>query len=180
MSILEFTVALIDALVWPLVVVVLSVLFRRQIVALLPLLRRVKYGDLDFYFSEQLEEVESQVEAIPPGNHVPAVADRVREIASISPRVAIIESWLTVEAAVKALSDVGNSDPARSQVRMFSLERSLEEAGVIDETVPALIGSLRAIRNKVMHISDFQVSELTALRYALVASTVVDIPSARD
>ena len=111
---------------------------------------------------------------------MPAVADRVREIASISPRVAIIESWLIVEAAVKALSDVGNSDPARSQVRMFSLERSLEEAGVIDETVPALIGSLRAIRNKVMHISDFQVSELTALRYALVASTVVDILSAQD
>ena len=63
---------------------------------------------------------------------------------------------------------------------MFSLERSLEEAGVIDETVPALIASLRTIRNKVMHITDFQVSEVTALRYALVASTVVDMLSDRD
>ena len=112
MSVLEFIVALIDSLAWPLAVVVLFVLFRGQIVALLSLLRRIKYGDLDVYFSEQLEEVESQVQSIPTGNHVPAVDDRIREIASISPRVAIIESWLTVEAAVKALSDVGSSKPS--------------------------------------------------------------------
>ena len=180
MSVLEFIVALIDSLAWPLAVVVLFVLFRGQIVALLSLLRRIKYGDLDVYFSEQLEEVESQVQSIPTGNQVPEVDDRIREVVRISPRLAIIESWLAVEAAMTALSDVGSPNPARSHGRMSSLERILEEAGVIDATVAALIASLRIIRNKAVHISDFQVSEVTALRFASVASTVVDLLPARE
>ncbi len=55
MDVWNSIIRFIDVLVWPVVIIVFMVIFRRYINQLLHRLSRLKYGDMEVNFNEQLE-----------------------------------------------------------------------------------------------------------------------------
>ena len=66
MTRLEFIAAVIDSLAWPAVVIMTVVLLRRPLAGLLPLLRRVKYKELEVEFAQEVKELRQEAEAALP------------------------------------------------------------------------------------------------------------------
>ncbi|MEH8231393.1 hypothetical protein [Aeromonas veronii] len=66
MDALTFISELIKAAVWPVTAIVLVVLLRKPIVELTPLLRKLKYKELELEleFAQEVSELKAEVEAI--------------------------------------------------------------------------------------------------------------------
>jgi hypothetical protein len=96
----------IFSLAWPVALVIVVFLFRRELRKILPALR-VKYGDLEV--SMRLDKAEEAAAALPePPEEVaearptPEEVDRFEQIADLSPRAAILEERANLKEAVIA------------------------------------------------------------------------------
>jgi hypothetical protein len=72
LSVLEFVLAVVQAIVWPIVVIAALAMFRRPLIALAPHLRSLKVGPVAAEFERGLERVEEN--AAIPVDAVPALA----------------------------------------------------------------------------------------------------------
>ena len=174
MDVFEFITTLVEALVWPLTVVLAIFAFRRPISTLLPFLQRLKYKDFVLEFNQKLDDVNAQVAAVTrDGAEIP-VASELLELAQIHPRGAVIDSWLAVEAAIRQVATSRGivADPLRRR-STFSVERELARSGVIEPSVVSILRELRSIRNEVAHRLDLPVTPEMARQYASAASRMV-------
>ena len=108
-----FVIQLLEAIAWPVALVVGITLFRRPIIKLIPTLRSARYKDLELQFGKRLDELGSQAEKaeLPEPEARPAwvyespdewtFRDYIERLAPISPRVAIAEAWRRVELALR-------------------------------------------------------------------------------
>lgn len=55
MNWMQFTLSLLDTLIWPMIVLILCALLRAPLVALLPQARKLKYKDFEMEFGEELK-----------------------------------------------------------------------------------------------------------------------------
>lgn len=60
---LTFTAEAIKALAWPMALVVVALMIRKPVIQLLPFLRRLKYKEIEFEFSKELEQLKFAVAA---------------------------------------------------------------------------------------------------------------------
>jgi len=76
MDALTFISELIKAVAWPVTAIALVVLLRKPIVELIPLLRRLKYKELELEFAQEVSELKAEVEAIAKekGEEAPSIA----------------------------------------------------------------------------------------------------------
>lgn len=103
----EFTAVVIGHLAWPATVVWIAFLLRKPIIGLIPALERLKYKEFELEFKKKIQGViPKHVTAV---NEVPQNGDDAllkprsyySNLAGISPRAAILESWMEVEAAAE-------------------------------------------------------------------------------
>lgn len=165
---LEFAAELVHAVAWPIVALVLAVLLRGPIVGLVPLLRRLKYKDLELEFEKALEEVQSTNLPVKPDVIAFGLQDLGQDIlrlAQISPRAAILESWMHVEAASRealAASHPQLGEPMTAQ----TIGRALQQAEILTGHNLETFHRMRSLRNLAAHTQDFSVSPETAADYA--------------
>jgi len=105
---LTFTAQLVGALAWPLTVLVCVLLLRGYVTALVPLLRKLKYSDLELQFGREVAELKGAADAASlPVQKQPSEqrdADTWQglvRLAAARPRSAIRGAWQEVEAALK-------------------------------------------------------------------------------
>jgi hypothetical protein len=93
------------ALIWPAVLIALAIIFRRAITELIQSIREARWkgAGLELTIKRDLEETErllSKAErAEAPKAAVDAGIAPIMDLASISPRAAIMEAWALVETA---------------------------------------------------------------------------------
>lgn len=162
---LTFLSRVIDAIAWPGTVLVVIFLVRKELPAIVRSLRRLKYKDLELEFGVTVKAVANEVkEAIPAPTEptlLPAQSNtdalaRLQSIADISPRAAILEAWLFVEAAA---ADVIRKKNVARAVRYPGPQRlrdNLQQAEVLNERQLWVFESLRRLRNEAVHVPDAQ------------------------
>jgi hypothetical protein len=182
-GLLDFIAALVSSLAWPLAIVVVVLLLRHQIGNLIPLLRRIRYGEFEAEFSEDVveaaEEVEQRVEETPV-EELPAMPEDVKErlqmrieelrtAAQIDPYLAVMNAWrLVVSEADRAAL---RNDADRTQ-RATRIVRTLADRERMPEWVVDAVGELRRLRSEAAYRA--AVSPSAALRYIDTAARVVD------
>ncbi|MGB7210170.1 MAG: hypothetical protein WBD27_16050 [Pyrinomonadaceae bacterium] len=178
MDILTFLAQLAAALGWPIAIIIMVLILRKPIAGLIPLLQRLKYKDLELDFGRRIEEIKEEVaEELPPAAEVralPAAPDSsILTLARVSPRAAVLESWLSLEEtlmrrAQKELSSKGdNEHPLLPHRAITFLERSDNFKNLIP-----ILKDLRGLRNEAAHAPDFAFSPGSAIEYAGVAERV--------
>lgn len=177
MNWLAFWASVIGSLAWPATIVVVVLIFRKQLLAAAPWLRELEVGNVKMKFAEELAKAANAAEAMQPPN-APAphpVADRDLMLAEHAPIGLVLQSWMTID---QALADAANRHglSTSSSLRTAPAHRviaDLEERRLITPATTQTLRYLRDLRNQVAHRRGV-IDTDQALEYARLAKKVVD------
>ncbi len=101
---LTFISQIISATAWPITVLTCVLLVRKHLVALIPLVRTVKYSDVEIQFGKELEHLAKAADRASLPNE-PSKSDSARwedlvVLADVRPRSAIRSAWRRVEGTM--------------------------------------------------------------------------------
>jgi len=163
MAILDLLVRFIQAVAWPVTVLIIVALIRKPLVALIPALQKLKFKELELEFREKLSEDQPKMVALANAREEEKPEEKqltlhpasyYEEIARISQRAAILEAWIEVEAAASE-AFIKRAKPG---MRVFVAPREaldfLASHEVIDSVDLKRAQVLRELRNKAGHETD--------------------------
>jgi hypothetical protein len=184
---LEFIAAVISSISWPLAIVVVVLLLRHQIRNLIPLLRRIRYGEFEAEFSEEVveaaEEIEQRVEATPV-EELPAMPDDVKEelrfrteglrtTLQINPDHAVIEGWRLLESEAHRAAIRNDVDRDRGMPGVTRILRTLADRERVPEWVVGAASELRRLQAEA--VIQGAIPRSAAVRYVNSIVRVADI-----
>ncbi len=102
---LTFTTKIIEALAWPVSIVVVFLIIRRPFLKSVPFLRKLKYSDVELEFSQEISSLrkdlsQASTEGSPHILTPSPIPERIIQLSAVSTRSAVLESWKEVETAV--------------------------------------------------------------------------------
>lgn len=185
---LEFTSSVIGSLAWPVAVVVLVALFKKQILKVLDdpgSLKRLKAGPLELeYFDKTLDEVREtlQKEDSAEGSEYPPdpteeesvdleFMSEMALLADLSPRSVVLESSARLEMELRELVRSKRED-FRGRLKFGSIlqvARLARETDLISENDLFVLQDLSRLRNAIAHDSTVQIEKMQALAFADLA-----------
>lgn len=94
MTRLTFVSQLIAALAWPVTVLVCVVLFRPLIIGLVPLVRKLKYSDVEIQFGKELADIKAtsgaSIQSATSEAFQRPIWEELMRLATVRPRTAIL------------------------------------------------------------------------------------------
>ncbi|MTZ14642.1 hypothetical protein GNE00_12870 [Pseudomonas sp. JL972] len=159
MDTLTFISKIVDALAWPGTTIIIIFLLKQPLARVLLRISHLKYKDLEFDFGKALTEINNS--SALSNDQLPISATQLR-LAELSPRGAIIESWLELEEVLISTAKakgIPTTRPGGLQGKMVPLStpelaRSLTTSRAISTVSYERLESLRNIRNKAVHVTD--------------------------
>ena len=164
---LTFILGMTKALSWPISALIIFALTRKHILALLTNLKKLKHGDLEVNFQEELDEVKSQESAT--GADVSAIPSdpKILQLAEQFPKLAIIEAWQRIERLVTILSDVPNKLMPPPRWPSWAVENKLIST---EQSYQYL--QLKNLRNIAVHSHEHQLTSGDAYEYVELAQAL--------
>jgi len=185
LDLLTFIAHLIASFVWPSVVLLGIIILRKELRLLIPSLQRLRYKDLELDFGKRVEQIEEQANQanLPPAPKqlaLPAprtAIEALQDVIAVSPRLAVIEAFNYVEAAVRE-AGIKHEIAKDKFAGVRNIVRGLKEAGLVSDVMSALFNQLRALRNELSHSTNIEISPEDARKYAVQALRLVNAISA--
>lgn len=183
---LTFVSKAIDSLAWPIVVLVLGLVFRRKLLDLIPSIRKLKAGPVEAEFELAAKQVLANAaevttrDALPGAKARPEVeAPGAQEIvarlinARTDPAGTILEGWAKVDGELFRLGQQMGllADPLENTTKVY---QSVMASDVLPIGTKQLIRELRDLRNKVAHVKVTPTPE-SAQDYLLAVDRVVEL-----
>jgi len=172
---LSFIASVIGSIAWPGTALTIVLLLRKELVALLPFLRKLKAGPVEAEFEREVKELKSEViGALPPteAKALEGKSPRLFQLAEISPRAAILEAWQGIEFAARrtVLQRAGSPIPdVTSPMRVL---KELTQLQLLSPEDIALFHDLRGLRNQATHAPDFNPSYEAVSNYLQLAGSL--------
>ncbi|MBY2950521.1 DUF4145 domain-containing protein [Rhizobium leguminosarum] len=172
MNYLDFFASVISSLSWPISIVAVAWIFRREIRPLLPKLR-LKHKDTEIDF--RLGEAERAAEQLPPpppesDPPTPEEQDSFERLARLSPRSALLEVRRSVEDAIEILAE-GMGLPRVGSPR--HVLRSLRAKQLIDPAVASLFDEVLHLGSIAAHARDVDFGYDDAVRLRVLADKAI-------
>lgn len=159
------------ALAWPVVALIVLGILRRPLLRLVEILRTVKYGDLHFEFKKGMDQIAEDAALALDASEPPRTLDRADplvQLASISPRAAVIDSWIRLEAAgVNCLRRRGVKVASH---KLGEMAAGLVSGGFLTPAQGQLMLRLRDLRNVAAHAADFDLDQGDAVQFGMAAA----------
>ena len=171
MDILTFIAQMVQALAWPLAVLLILFIYRRPFARLLSLVERLRFEGVELEFGQGVADLTRAVNRELPAKALAEASavtrERLQKLAPLSPRAVVLEAWLEFEeAALDALKRRNVNLSSREARTPLLLGHALEEAGILDEGKQEIFYKLRTLRNAAAHASDFRLDGDAAMEYA--------------
>lgn len=156
---LTFFSKLIENCAWPIVLLYIAIKYRLTLITLFGSLTSIKVGDfVDASFSRETAEVATKSEAELPNVAADAEQQNLEQkLLELPPRLAILDSWKILEAAITNYLKYHNLQTAslfRGYARRWGptqMVHELQKASIITPTQLELIRKLLILRNEVVH-----------------------------
>lgn len=171
---LTFISKLVEALAWPALVAGVLLYLRTEFPSIVRLIRKLKFKDVELEFGEAtIALAEETKRAVPPskadskllGQDEEAVIGRLTSIAELSPRAAILESWLLVEAAAADVIRKQSSTTLTANPGPMRIREGLRRAEVLTPPQEAAFEHLRRLRNLAVHAPDAEITPRAVASY---------------
>ena len=162
MNWIELIASLIDSLAWPVVVVYVTYILKDRIGDLIPRLKKLKHKDTEIEFEQGIIELEKSVikgevatqKIEEKSKELKEKYDPLMQISEVSPRSAVLESFLLVEHSIaKALKKAYPEIKATQYFSPKNVEEMLK-AKIITDQEAVRIRVLRRLRNTAAHAED--------------------------
>lgn len=177
---LAFTASLVDSLAWPVAVVAIVLVFRTTIrSALARPLRRVKAGPLEAEWDEKVAEALVDVATSPetsdsPAPDRPMVSERLQQIATQSPRGAVLAAYAEIEQALRRrLTLDGYAEAERRPQSARQMAVVAEERKVISRQTADAIQGATVLRNLAAHGPEGEIDPRKALDFLTLADGIL-------
>lgn len=99
----------------------------------------------------------------------------LQRVKELSPRAAMMESWLGLESAAISTAQHFKITPEKKRINFHIAIQALRKNKVLTDQDVANINDLRALRNKVAHEIDFPISEDEVAKFMEIARDQADI-----
>lgn len=165
---------IVEALAWPVTVLIVLALFRKELSALFGRIRKGQFGDATVEFEAAVAVVEEMVQekrGARRAAHVPARVED-RELAEADPRGAVIRAWLRVESQARSAlhrKGVIDAGAAHAPIRR-SLDEFVKQSGGLVEQDLMVFRELQTLRNKSVHDQSFRPSPESIIQYMALAN----------
>jgi hypothetical protein len=164
----NFIVEITNNLAWPIVTIIIVLLFRKSLINLTKRISKIETsnGKIELYnefvkINEELKDIELNDRSW---------INEMEKIAEINPRAAIIEAWTTIE-----LSCIKKGFTTGSAIQRFN-PKSLEDyLKNIDESLSNKIKDLRNLRNKLVHEHQSDFDFINAKKYIELSDKIITI-----
>ena len=158
-----FTTEIVKALAWPVSAITLVFLLRKPIIDLVPLMKKLKYKELELEFSQEMKALKSEatISSVKETQTVSTPANsKALDLLSFSARAGIMEAWIEVEAAAtEVASSFWGQSPNETMRNYSKLGEYLHQCKVIDDKQLITFQRLRQLRNKVAHVRDLDLND---------------------
>ncbi|MBO6836653.1 MAG: hypothetical protein JJ878_07245 [Alphaproteobacteria bacterium] len=164
MNILEFIAAVVGSVAWPTSLVVVSLLFHKQIVDVVSGLRRFRYRELEMEFERDMDELKEKAkEAGIRFSYNDSISEEIenviedamsdlRDIAMSSPEAAIGVSWSFFEKEIGRVSeDLGISIRENRPNSALEYAMALRDAGYLNDHTVEVVKESQKLRNDAVH-----------------------------
>lgn len=187
---LTFLTKMTEALAWPLVTLILGLVFRRRLLDLIPLIKKFKAGPLEAEFERETRQVlstatELTTQASAPDPALPAPAHGGKTVrdsrvvarllnARNDPAGVILDGWGSVDGELFRLGvQMGLivEDPLTSTTKVYE---SVMASDILPDETRRLVRELRELRNKVANEKVTPTSE-AAQDYIVAVDRVVEL-----
>ncbi|HWY62229.1 MAG TPA: hypothetical protein VNW15_10050 [Rhizomicrobium sp.] len=183
MTPLQFISSIVGSIAWPTTIILIILILRKQILALIPSISSLKYGDFEAKFENRLERAESDLLSLPPverevtSRQVYTTDSTIKFQRSatvhLPPHLEITESWRSVERELRSVAEQKGLGIA-STAATLQLIRVLANKEYINPILFRLLNELRSLRNFAAHSTKVdQISLEQAQRYSETAEQVV-------
>lgn len=171
---LTFFSKIVEAMAWPVVVLLIFFGLRNRVLELFPFLRKLKYKDFEAEFGEGVREVSEKLPfaAIEEARQSESIdrpsnlREQLARMAEVAPRAAILESWLQVEhAAQRLVARAGVADRSLRMVGPAIMRKYLDKTAALSQEQRESFNKLRDLRNKVVHFVDVSLPLDEVLEY---------------
>lgn len=165
---LTFTVDIVRALAWPLAVVVIALLFRKQLIGLLATIKRGKFGAAEIEFERGVKAIEASASVAPA---TPPRGAIIKE-AAFHPRAAVLEAWLHLEDQVIELAmRRGLANPTARRYAQGALA-AVRQSGLLSPASLDLLDKLQELRNWAVHYPEFSPDPEAVVTYMQSAAAL--------
>lgn len=187
-AVLTFISTVIGALAWPVVALIVALVFRKAILELLPAIRSLKAGPLSVAFENKAKDIRVKVaeesaseqarlpeKALSP-KQLSLTAEAAREsllIASADPTGSVLDGWGKVDGEIFRLGmQMGEIvDPLEGTQKVYSW---VMQSNILPVGTKELIRGLRDLRNQVAHRNVVPTTE-AAQNYLASVDRVVEL-----
>lgn len=170
MTWLEFIANLVSSIAWPSALVLIAFNFKAELIALLGRLKKIKHKETEFEFQETLKDAARAIGhsedtlALPQPEQTDL--QYLDELASISPRAAILEAWIKVEHKLwKHVETSFQGQRPPSLVRQRNPLEIVRHMGDVSPEDEAFLQDMRRLRNLAAHSHDFDINPTLAKKY---------------
>ena len=190
MDTLTFISKIIEALAWPLVAIALALIFRHRINDLLARIRKGKIPGGEFEFSDVAQRVlaDAPPRALIPSSSSSSSGPSIQTFSILgpayailehSPRAAVQEGWQELQkAALERLQfyddDTSSDDYPTRTPRPVALAGYLRDQRILDAEEVAVFNELRDLRNRAVHVPDFEITIEKARDYLVLCELLID------
>lgn len=157
------------ATAWPIVTLVVALLYRTDIRSLLGRFKKGKIGDAEFEFHEAVKELANDMAEVLPAAGVVALKPDAVSLVTKNPQAALLNAWTDIRSALTDLArkhDLLNEQTSRSY---SALVRALADVGLIPRSYALGFLALLQLYNQSARQIDFKPSEEAVLGYLKVA-----------
>ena len=182
---MELLVRFIEAIVWPALILWFILYFREPLRTFVEKLKYVRLGDFEASIESEIDEANekvlevkkrlgentktNEIEVPPYGE-----TEQLSWLASVAPRAAIVEAWVSVEKAIaEAAVNLPLTEPERRITRKLILD--IRRRGYIDKSALDAYLHLQNVRNSVVHSPGDNVSAETAQRFIDIAGGLINV-----
>ncbi len=160
---------------WPIATVTIAFLLRTEVGNLLQNIKQLKHKDTEINFGREVSEAKAlaneEKDLRPTENDIKTYKN---ELATLSPRGAIIEAWLNVEEGLKDFAKRHHIEVSKKEP--FSIDRlmwhNIEYRDLGSGTIE-MLSKLRKIRNEAVHLKDSNISADDAKEYVALANRII-------
>lgn len=179
MDIPTFIIEFLKVTSWPIASIFIVYLFRNPIIELIPIIRKIKYKDLELEFSREanelaLETIQAIPETISKNIENEKNALRIIELAEKSPRMAIYQAWEKVESAAKDY--LTKHELYDAEASFFLNEKRIGETLLENKFITKsqfnIFNKLKELRDITPFVSNPETSTSDALNYIHSALTL--------
>ena len=170
-----FIAQIVDAIIWPSVVVFAIFQLKDKIGELLPRLKKLKHKETEIEFAEKITELvseskeESNISFVTKSRETEDQFEFLLKLADISPRSAVLEAFRYLETAsekavVKAYPEFDEKD-----IRNPMQVQKLLKGKILSPEQYHRMRELRMLRNKAAHLEDFSLHGMPIEAYLDIA-----------